>query len=525
MKIQYLNFFFLLLLLSQYSCDKADDDLLEPTPTVPMEIPIEAVLASPVEVELNPHGTAPLSARVVITGKEPMIVHFEIDDDQQIQHQTDSFKRDHKFALLGLKPATINPIIFTFTLDDHSYAKDTVLVETAPLPDYLPEVEIIQQQKNEMEPGLHFCGFSYSKNNAMLSRPFFFDQQGTIRWFLDIEALSTFFYPVKRLQNGNLIFGNLEHIYEYDMLGQEINHWELGDYSQHHEIVEKADGNLILAVSDKNLETVNDQIIEIDRNTGAVVQHWDLRAVLDNDRFPILWNSRDWLHVNSVWYNETDRSLIISARHQGIFEVTYDNELVWIIAPHNEWGNAGVDGSGPATADHLLTAVNEAGEPYPDAVQLGAQRAADFDWSWGQHAVLSGPNGAILSFDNGFKRNFENNAPATNHSRGVVYRVDEANQTVQQTWEFGKTLGASFYSRNISDIDYLPNTGNYLLTSGNVHFEGTASARIFEVSESGTIVFEAKVHFANLYGNGSDAWGQTDVIYRSERMALYPDAK
>lgn len=504
------------------SCKKSDDNLLSPNPPVPQEVHIDEVLVSPIQVQLNPYDNAPLAALVQINSVNPTLVQFEVDDSEHILHQTDSFQMDHNFALLGLKPGIANKVIFTLTQGDHSFAKDTITIQTEPLPDYFPNIHIVHQQTGSMEPGFHFCEFSYSKNNYMNTRPFIFDQQGEVRWYLDIEALSTFFYPVKRLRNGNWIFGHLETIFEYDMLGREINRWALDGYSQHHEVVEKEDGNLILAVSDKNLETDNDQIIEIDRNSGAIVKTWDLRQVLDVDRFPILWNSRDWLHVNSIWYDETDRSLVVSARHQGIFKVSYNNELIWILAPHNEWGNAGVNGDGLATADYLLEAVDQNGMPYLEAVQQGEQRAADFDWSWGQHAAMISPDGQILTFDNGFKRNYQNNSDETNHSRGVAYQVNEPEQTVQQTWEFGKEFGAGFYSRTISDIDFLPNTGNLLITSGNIHFGGGAMARIFEVSENGDIVFEVRIDFANLHGSGIDAWGQSDVVYRSERLGLYP---
>lgn len=522
MKFSNISLFVVLVLFVLSSCKKEDDDLLGPQPPVPQEIALAEVLAGSIEVQLNPYDNAPLAALVELSGKNPMTVHFQIDDGLNIQHQTDSFMLDHKFALLGLKPGHINQVIFTFTLADHSFAKDTVLMETAPLPDYFPNIQILQQQTSKMEAGLHFCEFSYSKNNYVHTRPFIFDQEGTIRWYLEIEALSTFFYPVKRLRNGNWIFGHLNTIYEYNMLGKEVNRWELDDYSQHHEIVEKEDGNFILAVSDKRLATDNDQIIEIDRNSGAIVKNWDLRTILDNDRFPILWNSRDWLHVNSIWFDEADQSLVISGRHQGIFKVSYNNELIWILAPHHEWGQAGVNGDGFATTDYLLTATDNNNLPYPEAVQKGELRAEDFDWTWGQHSVMVTTEGQIFAFDNGFKRNFQNNISTTNHSRGVAYMVNENNQTVQQVWEFGKALNASFYSRTVSDIDFLPNTGNRLIISGNIHNEGSVYAQMVEVSTAGEVVFEAKINFANIYGSGNDAWGQTDVVYRGERIGLYP---
>ena len=522
MKFPSLKLASLILILLLGACDKVDDENTTPLPPPPMEVPINQLVTSTIDIQLNPYGNAPLAAAVKIDALEEVEVWYEIENFSETPKSISAFAMTHDFALLGLMPGSSNRIILTLETREQQFAKDTFELETTPLPDYLPNIEIIQQNLNQMEPGMHLCGFSYGTNNAMISRPFIFDQNGMIRWYLEIESLSTFFYPVKRLKNGNWIFGNLNTVYEYDMLGKEINKWELGNYSQHHEIVEKPNGNLILAVSDENLYSVNDQIIEIDRNSGSILQTWDLREVLDNDRFPILWNSRDWLHVNSVWYDESDQSLVISARHQGIFKVTYDNELVWILAPHNEWGNAGVGGNGFPTSDFLLTAVDQNSQPYDTTIQLGEQRADDFDWSWGQHAAMINNEGHVLAFDNGFKRYFNNNNSSNSHSRGVAYALDEENLTVQQVWEFGKTLNNSFYSRNISDMDYLEQSENYLITSGNIHYEDSPTARIFEVSKSGEVIFEAKMTYKNLFGSGIDAWGRTDVIYRSERLPLYP---
>ena len=521
MKALSLNLAFLLAILAAASCNRDDEALPGPEPPPLREIPVQDLLEAPISVELNPYGNTPLSAQARIQAKSAVRVHFLIDDTQQIQYQTETAGQEHQLAVLGLQPNAENRIIFTLTQDDGSYGKDTLTVTTPELPSYLPIIQMAVKKPEQMEAGLTLCGFSYCKDGLMNSRPFIFDSEGTIRWLLDIEALSTFFYPVKRLQNGHWIFGNLNDLYEYDMLGREINRWTLEGYSQHHEIVEKADGNLLIAVTDERLDTANDQIIEIGRSNGTIVKKWDLREAMDNQRFSILWNSRDWLHVNSIWYDESDQSLVISARHQGIFKVSYDNELQWILAPQKDWGHAGADGSGLLTADFLLTAIDGNGAPYPENIQQGQDRAEDFDWPWGQHAVMAMPNGRLLAFDNGFRRNFQTDEQNL-HSRGVEYELNEANRTVRQVWEYGKNRGQAFYSRNISDVDFLPQTGNRLISSGNIHYEGAASCKIVELSPAGEVVFEAGLIYANLYGSGIDSWGHTDVVYRSERLALYP---
>lgn len=48
---------------------------------------------------------------------------------------------------------------------------------------------------------------------------------------------------------------------------------------------------------------------------------------------------RNWAHVNSVAYDESDDSIIISARHQGVMKIGRDKEVKWILAPSEGWKN------------------------------------------------------------------------------------------------------------------------------------------------------------------------------------------
>ena len=73
----------------------------------------------------------------------------------------------------------------------------------------------------------------------------------------------------------------------------------------------------------------------------------------------------------------------------------------------------------------------------------------------------------------------------------------------------------------ISDADYLPNTKNILVTSAHIQPGNKYSAKIVEVNyTTGNPVFEATLYYKTLNGNKTFAWGQMDILYRSERMEL-----
>jgi hypothetical protein len=64
----------------------------------------------------------------------------------------------------------------------------------------------------------------------------------------------------------------------------------------------------------------------------------------------------------------------------------------------------------------------------------------------------------------------------------VEYKIDEKAMTVEQVWTFGDEDGADrFYSPFICDVDWLPQTGNVLVTDGGrlMDKDGNPSGNIF----------------------------------------------
>ena len=224
--------------------------------------------------------------------------------------------------------------------------------------------------------------------------------------------------------------------------------------------------------------------------------------------------SSDWLHMNGLAYDPSDNSIIVSGKNQGLIKISWEDELRWIMAPKKGWGVSGRNGDGFDTNPYLLTAVNSEGKPYDTKVQNGEESASDFDFPWGQHAPEVLSNGNIILYDNGFSRNF---TQKVNYSRAVEYEVNKENMTVEQKWQYGKERGPKFFSMLISDVDYLPNSKNILVTSGFIYH----NAKIVEVSyPENNEVFEATLYFKTLNGKKTFAWGQLDILYRSERFEL-----
>jgi arylsulfate sulfotransferase len=495
-----------------------DSDPIEP---MPVQVPIGDLVTGVVDVTVDPSGRAPLAGVITFQSAVPARASLTVLGPEPIEHTVEEVLSEHAIPLLGLYPGTVNEVELRIETTDNRYAVDTLEVSTAPVPDFFPDIEILVAERERMEPGWNLASLSIGAGADFVTWPLMFDANGDIRWYLDLSHLGMTFL-VERFENGHLRFGNGSSVYEMDMLGNEVRRWDFPGWTFHHEVIEKPDGNLLVAVSKVGESTSDDRVIEIARTSGAVVREWDLREVLDPNRREFSPNAIDWFHMNGIWYSEDDDALIISGRNQSaVVKVTGDNQLVWILAAHPGWGAAGLEGDGHETADFLLTAVDAEGNPYPQGVQLGDDALPEFRWSWGQHAPMLLPNGNLFLFDNGIDRMFA--TATTAFSRGVEYEIDETAGTVRQVWQYGEERGQDFYSPIISDVDLLPQTGNRLITPG-VSFGAEPRAYVTEVTyPAGEVVFEAKILFRNALGSGSPEWGQFDIVYRSERLPPYPE--
>ena len=126
-----------------------------------------------------------------------------------------------------------------------------------------------------------------------------------------------------------------------DMLGKVYTEYSLeGGY--HHDYFELPSGNILVATDDFNNKygTVEDIIVELDRNTGEIVKKYDLKNILPmKDGQSENWTSYDWFHNNSVWYDLKTNSITLSGRHQdAVINIDYETgKLNWILGDPTNW--------------------------------------------------------------------------------------------------------------------------------------------------------------------------------------------
>jgi arylsulfate sulfotransferase len=476
-------------------------------------------------VTRNPSGFAPLTAEVQLTTNQPVQVEVVVVGRNgaagDVRHRFDTMSEQARLPVLGLYPDVTNTVTLRFFDAGGAPLGETSReITTPPLLADLPGVTI-DAATAAMKPGMNLVSYFGHAGEFTPQRPFIFDAAGSIRWYLDFTQhpnLSNLFYDngVERLANGNLYFGDRStgRIIEIDMLGRIVNTWSMPGYDFHHNVIEKPNGNFVLTVDKQGVATVEDYIIEIERATGAIVREWDLNQSLDNTRRA--WETTfadldvDWFHANGLAYDPTDDAIIVSGRTQGTVKLTSTNEVVWILAPHREWGTAG-DGTDLTT--RLLQPLDAVGQPITDASVLdGATNHSEFEWAWYQHAPKLLPDGTLLLFDNGDNRNYTDQEL---YSRAVVYRIDPNAMTIQQVWQYGKERGGETFARIVSDVDYHAEEDNIVFMPGAVGFSGASYGKAVEVDYSTRdVVFEATIT-PPIAPFGI-------VFHRVERLPLYP---
>ena len=349
------------------------------------------------------------------------------------------------------------------------------------------------------------------------SSAFIVDTKGEIRWFFDNAKLMDWHNIYNRglmmgfhqNNDGSLTWGFGQRYVKYDLMGKESFNRQLplGYIDFSHAMDDMQNGNYLLRVASantlrpdgKNVRTVRDVIIEVNQD-GDVVDEWKLFEILDPYRSDVIKAldqgavclnidasmagktlsdedlakmdesnnfgdiagtgiGRNWAHVNSVDYDPTDDSIILSSRHQSaMIKIGRDKKVKWIAGAHKGWKDK--------FKDKLLTPVDSKGNKI--VCEDGYSKCpgylnenGGFDWTWTQHTAWridekSDKRYIYMSvFDNGDARGIEQPAlPTMKYSRAVVYKIDQEKMTIEQIWEYGKNRGNEWFSPVTSLTEY-----------------------------------------------------------------------
>lgn len=449
------------------------------------------------KIIVNPYEISPLTALILFETRDLTAPTVTIVGEDESTTFTKTFtpNKKHVLPIYGLYPDRNNEVIITLNGEDYTFH-----IQTDPLPEDFALPTDVTADKEELDQELYFVTPSSQGYTAA------YDINGDVRWYLTENMI----WDVQRLRNGNIMLSSNRLInppyyttglVEMDLTGKIYYEYVLpGGY--HHDVYELENGNLLVASNDFDSGTVEDYIVEIERDTGNIVKRIDLKEILPMDEGKnLMATDYDWFHNNSVWYDSNTNSITLSGRHQdAVVNIDYNSlEINWIVGSHDGWSEE--------YQKYFLDPIGD-----------------DFEWQWAQHAAMILPNGDLFIFDNGNNRSKteEDSVKASdNYSRGVIYHINTIDKAIEQVWEYGKDRGSEFYSPYISDVDYLEED-HYLIHSGGINTvdgePGNEPAGLENVDSMNSITTEVKndevIFEMNLPTN----------LYRAEKMDLYSNS-
>lgn len=435
----------------------------------------EFTMEAPLAV-LNPFGT----------GSNGLYLYFNIDTNCQIRYtvttedesipaytatanSAQEFGKVQEFLLIGLVPGLENEVTleavnrqgevkqsFTFTIQ---------MPETTS--GHANRLEATEGDSTaEMSDGL-FCAMGLSDYYGYT---FFFDNDGILRY----EMLLDGYHSDRILSLGDQILACVgsNKIARISRIGQVLQVYDLGRFELHHDFNWGPDGELVALTTNTEGETVEDQLISIDMESGEVTLLVDFCALM-NSYFvttekvaagsSFFWQAGlwDWLHLNSVQYLAEEDAVVVSSRETStilkVKNVHEEPAIDWMIGDDAFW-------EGTEFAQYSLT------------------QQGDFTPQYGQHDVTviyddSLPEGQyyLRMFDNNYWANStrteyipslpDSVGQALTEDESIVshvyyYLVDENAGTFQLAWSFDAP-----YSSVVSNVQLLEG-GNYVVNSG-----------------------------------------------------------
>ena len=344
------------------------------------------------------------------------------------------------------------------------------------------------------------------------------DSTGEVRWYLDAHDIwdpnsiyeAGTMMGFRQNDDGAMTWGYGQRYVKYDLMGRKVFNRRLptgyNDFS--HSLDPMPNGHYLLRVASsdvrrldqKRVRTVRDVIIEVDED-GSVVDEWRLFDILDPYRSVVIkaldqgavclnidaskaghtlsaedlaaqdktdnfgdiagtGPGRNWAHVNSVDYDPTDDSIIISSRHQSaIIKIGRDKKVKWILGSPEGWKKG--------WAEKVLTPVDKDGNKIKCE---GSVCEGGFDWTWTQHtgwrvdAKSTKDVIYVSAFDNGDGRGMEQPAmPSMKYTRGVVYKIDQKKMTVEQVYAVGEDKGYDYYSPVTGLAEYMADKDSFVV--------------------------------------------------------------
>lgn len=293
------------------------------------------------KVLLNPYGLTPLCAYILFYTEEEYRVRFSVlgkTPEATITNVISAACKWHRVPVYGLYPDMENTVVLELLDETETVIKKKeVTIKTEPLTSFADDIVRVEKKKVPSSMKLIFVA------GKSTSYPIAFDEFGDVRYILGYRPRGYGFFE---LANGRFIMMERQSLiptymiphstqmYEIDYLGRVYRTYYVPN-GIHHDVCEMTPGGNLLVVSNSQCGHVEDCIAEINRQSGKVEKFLDLREVL----LTAYRDRTNWIHINSLDYDEKTKNVIFSARNlHTIVSINWEtNKLNWILGDRFFW--------------------------------------------------------------------------------------------------------------------------------------------------------------------------------------------
>lgn len=282
----------------------------------------------------------------------------DIKDYTNTLYTEDGYTTTHEYLLTGLIPDTVNHITLELINEngDVTNTKSVDIQTGSLLSNKKAQLEKTEGESEEkLSNGLYAVLGNDSNKTYFLC---LYDNDGVIR----SEIPLTGYRADRLLFQDDLLYMSvgMNQIIALNRLGQVERVYSLGNYEMHHDYVFGKDGTLLVLATEKDADTVEDLVLSLDLETGDVEKLIDLKdlfgSYMELTTLPEDQDQLDWMHINSLQYDEETESVLLSSRETSTIiklnNIYEEPTIDYLIGAESFW-------EGTEFQDQLLTKIGD----------------------------------------------------------------------------------------------------------------------------------------------------------------------